>query len=217
MHKTTTEFLLELYKPLTRAEEIDAWERGDANALVCSQLAYIIKICGRLAYKSGRDDMMDEMISACLAAMVNCVKKYDGGNYRLTTFTTKVVFWRAIKERDVILKGVGPKKKSKAGRKGIRTREVGDEYLRKGYYGAVVRDTTEEVVEREQSSLESKLFWGAVDKLSDREQEVIRKIANGETLQRTGDSLGITKERVRQIKEGSLKKIAKTIGAEVAA
>lgn len=60
-------------------------------------------------------------------------------------------------------------------------------------------DTEQEVLERVQQEQLKKAIWEAVDGLPKCQADVIRKrYAEGKTLQATGESIGITRERVRQ-------------------
>ena len=60
-------------------------------------------------------------------------------------------------------------------------------------------DTEQEVLERVQQEQLKETIWKAVESLPERQANVIRKrYAEGKTLQATGESIGITKERVRQ-------------------
>lgn len=60
-------------------------------------------------------------------------------------------------------------------------------------------DTEREVLERVQQEQLKETIWKAVDSLPERQADIIRKrYAEGKTLQETGESIGITRERVRQ-------------------
>lgn len=60
-------------------------------------------------------------------------------------------------------------------------------------------DTEQEVLERVQQEQLKETIWKAVDSLPERQADIIRKrYAEGKTLQETGESIGITRERVRQ-------------------
>lgn len=60
-------------------------------------------------------------------------------------------------------------------------------------------NTEEEVLERVQQEQLKETIWKAVDSLPECQADVIRqRYAEGKTLQATGDSIGITRERVRQ-------------------
>ncbi len=60
-------------------------------------------------------------------------------------------------------------------------------------------NTEQEVLERVQQEQLKETIWKAVDSLPEGQADIIRKrYAEGKTLQETGESIGITRERVRQ-------------------
>lgn len=75
----------------------------------------------------------------------------------------------------------------------------------------------EELEEEDERLYNSKIVHGALERLNDKERFIIEKrilAENPLTLQEIGDTLGITRERVRQIEEKALKKLKDIISKE---
>jgi len=73
-------------------------------------------------------------------------------------------------------------------------------------YGAP--DTEQVVAEAEDDFGRREAMWSALADLPERQRDVIRwTMLEGETLERAGQRLGVTKERVRQLREKGLQKL----------
>ena len=73
-----------------------------------------------------------------------------------------------------------------------------------------------DVLKSEQTNVNNKLLSDSMKNLSDREIEIINCYfgITGEsmTLEMIGEEFGLTKERIRQIKESAIRKIRNSVG-----
>lgn len=83
-------------------------------------------------------------------------------------------------------------------------------------------DQEKSLIKKEETSLVKKNIDGALSKLNERENYIVKNrimADNPETLQEIGDRFNITRERIRQIEKGALKKLQVAIpyfGSETA-
>ena len=69
-------------------------------------------------------------------------------------------------------------------------------------------DQYEDVLENIYHEETARELWGQVDKLPEREREVIRsRFRDDLTLKQCGDALGVSTERVRQLQEKALRRL----------
>lgn len=78
-------------------------------------------------------------------------------------------------------------------------------------------DSTPEEIVEQKKDIQTQKIWieNALSQLKDREALIIRKRhlnEDGATLEQLGTELGISKERVRQIEAGAMKKLKKSLG-----
>lgn len=78
---------------LTREEEIAAWERGDTDALIRSQIEWVLKLSNAACRKFDFNDI-EICMAAGMAAVFTSLKDFDPRTSRLTTWVTRPVKWR---------------------------------------------------------------------------------------------------------------------------
>lgn len=78
---------------LTREEEIAAWERGDTDALIRSQIGWVLKLSNEACKKFKFNDL-EICMAAGMAAVFVSLKDFDPHTSRLTTWVTKPVRWK---------------------------------------------------------------------------------------------------------------------------
>lgn len=83
---------------LTKEEEHAAWERGDYDLLIRSQLPFVVTIAVRQCKRFGYREV-DDCISEGNLALTRCVRhRFDASKgYRLTTFCQWAV-WQAVRK-----------------------------------------------------------------------------------------------------------------------
>jgi RNA polymerase sigma factor (sigma-70 family) len=176
---------------LTRAEELAACKRGDFGALAASQLAWVVRVATYISRKYQFHDL-EALVSAGNLALVQCLATYDAKQSRLTTYVYRKLYWAMASEIRKDYRGVSATVRVQKRRNLKATRLYGDDLPQIASEHDVVAETSR----RE----EAEIVRNAIDTLPPREAEVIRRrFFDGMTLTDIGQSLGITKERVRQL------------------
>lgn len=82
--------------------------------------------------------------------------------------------------------------------------------------GASLHEVIEDTSAKESSSgAEHAEVWAAVDKLPERARYIMKlRYMEGRTLEETGELLNLTRARIKQIQDASLKKIRTTLGSK---
>lgn len=85
-------------KRLTKEEELAAWERGDKEALLMSQLPFVCKVANRIARERGFDDR-DLCVAAGMEGLWCCLERFDPvkNGTRLSTWCSLPVRWAVQK------------------------------------------------------------------------------------------------------------------------
>lgn len=79
-------------KQLTKEEELAAWERGDKEALLMSQIPFVCKVANQVAREQGFGDR-DLCVAAGMERLWQCLDKFDPKYGRLTTWCSRPVRW----------------------------------------------------------------------------------------------------------------------------
>lgn len=85
-------------KRLTREEEIEAWERGDYNAVVENVLPFARKIIRKVA--NGDRYLEEEFTSFTNEVLAKAVKSFQPGQYRFITYSMSHLLLNLYKLRD---------------------------------------------------------------------------------------------------------------------
>lgn len=191
---------------LTREEESDLARRmrnGDLQArerLIESIIPWVRKIASWFV-KPGCD--LDDLFSVGLLAALKCLDSFDPKRGRLTTWISRPVTWRCAKYARnagaILSRPVNWPQNPEY-------REAWEHAHR--LYHDVQYDLHEHEDQRsgadslEQQELFEQLHV-AIQRLSEREQFVVRERMKGQTLKSIASELEISKERVRQIENGA--------------
>jgi len=211
---------LKRYKPITRAKEkelICKAKNGDINAqneILTANLRFVFNVASR--YK-GNGAAISDLISEGNLGLVKAIQKFDPN--KDVKFISYAVWWvrnamqEFIKKRQTIL-NVEKEEESLnivVGDGNIKDRE--DDYVTKK---EVILSNEEDEEKRELQKNQKKIVDKILSILSEREKYIVEEYygINGKkekNLEEIGNELGITKERVRQIKQVSLNKLRSEI------
>jgi RNA polymerase primary sigma factor len=211
---------LKRYKPITRAKEkelICKAKNGDINAqneILTANLRFVFNVASR--YK-GNGAAISDLISEGNLGLVKAIQKFDPN--KDVKFISYAVWWvrnamqEFIKKRQTIL-NVEKEEESLnivVGDGNIKDGE--DDYVIKK---EVILSNEEDEEKRELQKNQKKIVDKILSILSEREKYIVEEYygINGKkekNLEEIGNELGITKERVRQIKQVSLNKLRSEI------
>ena len=211
---------LKKYKPITRAKEkelIIKAKNGDLNAqneILTANLRFVFNIASR--YK-GKGAAISDLISEGNMGLVKAIQKFNPE--RDVKFISYAVWWirnsiqEFIKKRQMYL---NIEKEEDTLNKPVSnnsfTYDVEDEYVIKK---ETVLSNEEDEEKRELHKNQRKIVNELLSDLSEREKFIIEEYygLNGKekNLEEIGNILGLTKERIRQIKFESLKKLRSNI------
>lgn len=200
------------YKPLSREEEHSLWERykkqndiGARDKLIKSNLKFVANIAK--SYQ-GMGLSYADLIAEGNCGLMKAMDKFDyKRGYKTISYS---VWWirqtimEALSQRAEIngetLPDDSDKEVEEESLLNSDKPDIGDEYTDKSYYKTIS--------DGEMKGMVSFLM----DVLSDREKNIISKYFGIErkkemTLEEIGKEMGLTKERVRQIKESAMKKL----------
>ena len=200
------------YEPLSKEEEMTLWERykkrNDMSArdkLITSNLKFVANIAK--SYQ-GMGLSYADLIAEGNCGLMKAMDKFDyKRGYKTISYS---VWWirqtimEALSQRAEIngetLPDDSDKEVEEESLLNSDKPNIGDEYTDKSYYKAIS--------DGEMKGIVSFLM----DVLSDREKNIISKYFGIErkkemTLEEIGKEMGLTKERVRQIKESAMKKL----------
>lgn len=211
---------LKKYKPITRAKEkelIIKAKNGDLNAqneILTANLRFVFNIASR--YK-GKGAVISDLISEGNMGLVKAIQKFNPE--RDVKFISYAVWWirnsiqEFIKKRQMCL---NIEKEEDTLNKPVSnnsfTYDVEDEYVIKK---ETVLSNEEDEEKRELHKNQRKIVNKLLSDLNEREKFIIEEYygLNGKekNLEEIGKILGLTKERIRQIKFESLKKLRSNI------
>ena len=212
---------LKRYKPITRAREkelIYKAKNGDIkaqNEILTANLRFVFNIASR--YK-GNGAAISDLISEGNLGLVKAIQKFDPD--KDVKFISYAVWWvrnamqEFIKKRQATL---NIEKEDETLNTPLKHESFGydkeDDYVLKKE--AVFSDEEDEE-KRELHKNQKKIVDKILSVLSDRERYIVEEYygisgKKEKNLEEIGNELGITKERVRQIKEQSLKKLRSEI------
>lgn len=211
---------LKKYKPITRAKEkelIIKAKNGDLNAqneILTANLRFVFNIASR--YK-GKGVAISDLISEGNMGLVKAIQKFNPE--RDVKFISYAVWWvrnsmqEFIKKRQICL---SVEKEEDSLNKPISnsnfTYDVEDEYVTKK---ETVLSNEEDEEKRELHKNQRKIVNELLSSLNEREKFIVEQYyginEKEKNLEEIGSILGLTKERIRQIKFESLKKLRSNI------
>ena len=199
------------FKPLSREEEFSLWERyrknndiGARDKLIKSNLKFVASVARNY---QGLGLSYADLIAEGNCGLMKAIDKFDyEKGYKTISYS---VWWirqsilEALKERAGIEGDSLPQDFEKQNPYDDDEQET-DELIESEYIANNYDELKTEEIKKVISSL--------IDCLNDREQYVITEYfglnaEEGKTLEEIGNSINLTKERVRQIKEKALKKL----------
>lgn len=211
---------LKRYKPISREKEKELLikaKNGDLkaqNEILTSNLRFVFNIASR--YK-GNGAAISDLISEGNLGLVKAIQKFDTS--KDVKFISYAVWWIRNAMQEFIKK-----------RQASLNIEKEEEVLNKPLFSKGIPDSEDEWIERRDVVLsdeedeekrelhknQRKVIDTLMSKLCGREKAIIEKYYGiygnkSKNLEELGKELGITKERVRQIKEQGLKKLRSEI------
>ena len=211
---------LKRYKPISREKEKELLikaKNGDLkaqNEILTSNLRFVFNIASR--YK-GNGAAISDLISEGNLGLVKAIQKFDPS--KDVKFISYAVWWIRNAMQEFIKK-----------RQASLNIEKEEEVLNKPLFSKGIPDSEDEWIERRDVVLsdeedeekrelhknQRKVIDTLMSKLCGREKAIIEKYYGiygnkSKNLEELGKELGITKERVRQIKEQGLKKLRSEI------
>lgn len=217
--QSTGAYLKEIggFKPLTKQDEMKLWRRlkknpADTeakNQLITSNLKFVVNVAK--CYK-GRGLSMSDLVAEGNMGLLKAYSKFNPK--KDVKFISYSVHWirqtimEAIQKRNGIDGEDLPLDYEK------QDTSVDEDYIEADNTPDIItrfiecrEDNERERLNNQRSAIEA-LFSG----LTERERDIIARYfglsgVKGETLEEIGDSMNITKERVRQIKENAMKKL----------
>lgn len=217
--QSTGAYLKEIggFKPLTKQDEMKLWRRlkknpddSDAkNRLINSNLKFVVSVAN--SYK-GRGLSMSDLVAEGNLGLLKAYNKFDPK--RDVKFISYSVHWirqsilEALQKRNSIDSEDLPLDYEK------QENNVDEDYLEADNTPNLVNTFIEESedTEFERSNKQRQALGILFTKLTERERNIIIRYFGisghkGETLEEIGDTMNLTKERVRQIKEDGMKKL----------
>lgn len=210
---------LKKYKPITRAKEkelIRKAKNGDIDAqneILTSNLRFVFNIAGR--YK-GNGAAISDLISEGNLGLIKAIQKFDPD--KNVKFISYAVWWvrnamqEFIKKRQTYLAVEKEEDSLNSAVTEHRLTDDDDEYIIRA--DVVLSDEEDEEI-RELHENQKRIVDKLLASLSDRERYIVERYygicGKEKNLEEIGKEIGITKERVRQIKEESLKKLRSNI------
>lgn len=210
---------LKKYKPITRTKErelIYKAKNGDLDAqneILTSNLRFVFNIASR--YK-GNGAAISDLISEGNLGMIKAIQKFDPD--KNVKFISYAVWWvrnamqEFIKRRQLALSIEKEEDTLNVTVTEHRLKDCDDDYVTKA---DVILSNEEDEEMNELHKNQRKIVDRLLSKLSSREKYIVEEYygINGKekNLEEIGIELKITKERVRQIKEQSLKKLRSEI------
>lgn len=210
---------LKKHKPITRAKEkelIYKAKDGDIDAqneILTANLRFVFNVAGR--YK-GNGAPLSDLISEGNLGLIKAIQKFDPD--KDVKFISYAVWWirnsmqEFIKKRQATLNFEKEEDSLNTVIPENKFVDAEDDYIVKRDV-ILSNEEDEENMERQRS--QRKIVEKLLSKLSERERFIVEQYygINGDekNLEEIGIVLGITKERVRQLKEVSLKKLRSDI------
>lgn len=217
--QSTGAYLKEIggFKPLTKKDEMKLWRRlkknpndyEAKNKLINSNLKFVVTVAN--SYK-GRGLSMSDLVAEGNIGLLKAYTKFDPK--RDVKFISYSVHWikqsilEAIQKRNNIDSEDLPLDYEK------QENNIDEDYLEAdntpnlvSEFIEILNDSETERAKKHQEALQI-LF----ERLNDRERDIITRYFGingyeGETLEEIGNTMNLTKERVRQIKEDGMKKL----------
>lgn len=205
------------FKPLTKKDEMKLWRRlkrnpndSDAkNKLITSNLKFVVSVAN--SYK-GRGLSMSDLVAEGNMGLLKAYTKFDPK--RDVKFISYSVHWikqsiiEALQKRNSIDCEDLPLDYER------QEVDVDEDYLESDNTPNLVTDFIETAgdSEFERTKKQKQALLLLFDSLNERERNIIVRYfgiggRDGETLEEIGNSMNLTKERVRQIKEDGMKKL----------
>ena len=205
------------FKPLDKKDEMKLWKRlkknpndVDAkNRLINSNLKFVVSVAN--SYK-GRGLSMSDLVAEGNVGLLKAYTKFDPK--RDVKFISYSVHWirqtilEALQKRNSIDSEDLPMDYE------AQEADVDTDYLEADNTPNLVTDfiSSAGTNELERSNKQKQALQMLFQSLTDRERDIIVRYFGingyeGETLEEIGDTMNLTKERVRQIKEDGMKKL----------
>lgn len=180
----------------------DNGDREAFNRLVESVTPYVISLARKMAR---HPDDVDDLTQCGLLIVMECLRSFDATKGRLTTYVTNPIQWRLIRIRDcnssVIYHPPYPRAE-------VPTQKYVPSF---DDLSSRSKSDVDVVDDKEEFDHEYNILLEAMRSLPQRSQEIMEKRMNKITFNEIGESLGLSKERVRQIEYNAIRKIRSMI------
>ncbi len=201
---------------LDRETERDLIARAQAGCkdsmerVVRSVLRLVVRVATK--YRRFVNNDHELAMSCALVTLMNCIRTFDASkNCRLATVAGNAIYFELMKERfnfaAVHIPHVAARHPATVEKAKRAMQAAGDVYQRDNepHYTPALDPVDVDELRRE---LSAAMIW-----LDSREQEILTRRMDGETLREIGGSMELSKERVRQLEERAIKKLRQHVKA----
>jgi RNA polymerase sigma factor (sigma-70 family) len=187
---------------LTREQEIAAWESGDTDLLIRSQLQWAMRLAVDVC-RHRRFEDVDLAISAANEALIVALKSYDARKARLTTYVTMPIRYRVMSAISRERRGCGP------------TKYIADKYeIKLGFMSDETEATIAEKRDVIYSQRQFESLHRGISLLPDSRRFVMECRLAGKNFAQIAESLGVTKQRANQLYQDSLLRLERYLERE---
>jgi len=186
---------------LTAAEEYAAWESGDTESLIRSQLPFVVNLARRVSIKYGFHDV-ELLVSSGNERLVLAVRSFrPSTGFRLSTYISRAVYGTMQQEVERLRDGCTPARSARRNNAVVSHAESLE-------LGRLAVDWREPDVDaRLLSQEDSEQVAAALGSIGKLPRDVLRLWSQSKTLREIADELGITQDCAANYKRRYLQKL----------